>query len=122
MSHTATYEAILSDKEALIKALKNLGLTYREGVANLFQTTEKGIVVNLPGWRYPIVIREDGTVAYDNYNGRWGNIERLHELSVTYALEQAKINARKRGYRVREYNVNGKKRLEMVKINSGGKR
>ncbi|WP_029523508.1 hypothetical protein [Persephonella sp. KM09-Lau-8] len=121
MSHTATYEAILSDREALIKALQKLGLSYHEGVAKLFQTTEKGIVVNLPGWRYPIVIRKDGTVAYDNYNGRWGNIEKLHELNVTYALEQAKTNALKRGYRVKEHQVNGKTRLEMIKINSGGR-
>ncbi len=122
MSHTAIYEAVLSDKEALIKALKKLGLTYHEGVARLYQTVEKGVVVNLPGWRYPVVVREDGTVAYDNYNGNWGNIEKLHELNTTYAIEQAKMNAQKRGYRVKEYNVKGKKRLEMVKINSGGRR
>ena len=45
-----------------------------EGTARLFSESITGLLVELPGWRYPIVIdTTGGTVRYDNYGERWGS-------------------------------------------------
>lgn len=102
MSHTMNVNIEMHDMEALRNTLKRLGLTMKEGKFELYSSTEEGIGVKLPGWKYPIVIKENGQVAYDNYNGRWGKIEELNKLKAYYGLEKAKIEARKKGYSVFE--------------------
>jgi hypothetical protein len=43
-----------------------------------------------------------GQVAFDNYNGRWGEQSKLDALLQMYAVEKAKIEARKKGHTVTE--------------------
>jgi hypothetical protein len=71
--------------------------------ANLFATTEAGLTVELPGWRYPVVCDiTSGTVKYDNYGGHWGDQQQLNKLLQAYAVEKARIEARKKGHTVTE--------------------
>lgn len=98
MSHTMNIQIELHDREALLAACERLGLKVEEGVFKLYSSTEEGIGVYLPNWKYPVVIKENGTIAYDNYNGQWGRIEELNRLKAFYGLEKAKIEARKKGY------------------------
>lgn len=102
MSHTMNVQIELHDRAALEAACQRLGLTLVEGKHKLYQTEEEGIAVHLPGWVYPVVVKGDGTVAYDNFNGNWGRIEELNKLRAYYGLEKAKIEARKQGYSVYE--------------------
>jgi len=102
MSHTMNIQLELHDRDALLAACERLGLTMTEGRHKLYSTTEEGIAISLPGWKYPIVIKEDGSVAYDNFNGSWGKEEELNKLKAYYGLEKAKIEARKKGYSVYE--------------------
>ena len=113
MSHTMNINLELHDKDALLAACQRLGLTMQEGRHRLYQTEEEGISVRLPGWKYPVVIKEDGSVAYDNYNGSWGKEEELNKLKAYYGLEKAKIEARKRGYSVYEAFNNRTQELEL---------
>jgi hypothetical protein len=62
-----------------------------------------GLLVQLPGWRYPVVVdTASGTIQYDNYNEHWGKQVELNRLLQAYACEVAKLEARKKGYAVSE--------------------
>jgi hypothetical protein len=93
----------LRDKDALFAACDRLGcpMLMRDD-HKLFSSTETGIGVMLPDWRYPVVVRDNGTVAFDNYNGAWGNVSLLNELKAYYGIEKAKIEARRAGHSVYE--------------------
>lgn len=98
MSHTMNIAIELHDRQALEAACQRLGLALEEGKYKLYSSIEEGIAIFLPGWKYPALVKNDGTVAYDNYGGRWGKIEEMNKLRAFYGLEKAKIEARKKGY------------------------
>jgi hypothetical protein len=59
--------------------------------------------VRLPGWLYHVAVdTSTGRVKYDNYDGQWGSQEHLDKFMQAYAVEKAKIEARKRGHNVFE--------------------
>ena len=43
-----------------------------------------------------------GSVQFDNDGGRWGKQEELDRFLQAYAVEKAKLEARKQGYNVTE--------------------
>ncbi|HOL44682.1 MAG TPA: hypothetical protein PLN56_11370 [Methanoregulaceae archaeon] len=118
MSHTMNVRIELHDRDALEAACQRLGLTIIEGKHKLYSSTEEGLGIRLPGWKYPVVIK-DGTVAYDNYRGSWGKLEELNKLRAYYGLEKAKMEARKRGYSVYE-SFNGNTQELELRIRVGG--
>jgi hypothetical protein len=104
MSHVVTIRTEIRDAEALRLACRRLGL---EGpvlrTAKLFSAEATGYCVGLPGWRYPVVCDvAAGTVAYDNYNGRWGEQRELERLVQAYTVEKARLEARRAGHSVTE--------------------
>ncbi len=69
----------------------------------LFSATATGLCIQLPGWSYPVVANlQTGQVQYDNYGGHWGEQSRLNQFLQAYAVEKAKIEARKKGHSVSE--------------------
>lgn len=100
MSHIVQIETKMHDPLAISTACRRLALKEPvEGAARLFSGSVTGLLVELPGWRYPVVIdTTGGTVRYDNYGGRWGEQRHLERLTQIYAVEKAKIEARRRGY------------------------
>ena len=119
MSHTMNIEIELHDRQALENACQRLSLTLTEGRVKFYSTEEEGILVQLPNWKYPICIKKNGQVAYDNYNGQWGNLAELNKLRAYYGLEKAKIEARKKGYSVYETYNDRTQELEL-RIRIGG--
>jgi hypothetical protein len=116
MSHIVTIETKLYDSAALGAACAKLGLAAPvQGTARLFSDEASGLLVQLPGWQYPVVVDTgNGTVRYDNYNGRWGEQEQLDRMIQRYAVEKAAIEARKRGYSVSEQTLqDGSIRLQI---------
>ena len=104
MSHIVVIETRVHDAAALTAACRRLRLAEPvHGNVRLFSGDATGLSVKLPGWRYPIVVdTADGSIKYDNYEGRWGDPEKLGQLLQMYAVEKAKIEARKKGYCVSE--------------------
>ena len=45
---------------------------------------------------------DPGKVQYANFQGRWGDPKRLDEFMQAYAVERAKLEARKQGHAVTE--------------------
>jgi len=89
------------------------------GTFELYNSTETGLGVELPHWKYPIVANtETGELRFDNYNGRWGSQEFLDQFLQAYATERVKIEARKKGHSVVEQRLdNGSIKLT---VNVGG--
>ena len=104
MSHLVTVKTELRDPVAIAAACRRLGHAEPvQGKFTLFTTEASGHAVELPGWRYPVVCdTAAGTVAFDNYQGAWGDRKLLDQFLQAYAVEKAKLEARKNGHSVSE--------------------
>lgn len=100
MSHIVTISTEIRDASAVRAACQRLGLEAPvHGTAKLFNGQATGLIVNLPGWRYAAVCQIDtGEIRYDNYGGRWGDQRHLDQFQQMYAVEKAKIEARRKGH------------------------
>lgn len=107
MSHIVEIKTQVRDPVAVTAACSRLGLPPpMEGTFRLFTSSETGLAVQLPGWNYPVVFNTaEGSVKYDNFGGRWGDPQELNKLLQTYAVEKAKIEARKQGHSVHEQSL-----------------
>ncbi len=104
MSHLVTIQTQVRDAVALAAACRRLGLAepVRETV-QLFSEQATGLAVRLPNWQYPVVIDvEVGAVHFDDFNGEWGERSALDRLIQAYAVEKAKLEARRKGFSVNE--------------------
>ncbi len=104
MSHIVEIKTELRDETAIRAACTRLQLPSPEHkTVRLFSATATGVCIQLPGWQYPIVCETNsGKVSYDNYNGAWGEQSHLNRFMQGYAVEKAKIEARKKGHSVTE--------------------
>ena len=104
MSHIVEIKTEVRDEAAVRAACTRLQLAAPEHkTCRLFSATATGLAVQLPGWNYPVVCSlETGQVSFDNYEGHWGEQRELHRFLQAYAVEKAKIEARKKGHAVSE--------------------
>jgi len=104
MSHLVTIRTQVRDLEAVKTACRKLGLKVpSQGKAQVFQKEVEGTIVQLPLWRFPVVIDlTTGTLHYDNWQGHWGNQEDLHRFTQRYAVEKSILEGRKQGHSVQE--------------------
>jgi hypothetical protein len=104
MSHIVTIKCEVRDHAAVSAACRRLELAPPlVGTAQLFSGQATGLIVRLPDWTYPVVIDTNtGQVHYDNYDGAWGDQAHLDRLLQMYAVEKARIEARKKGHQVTE--------------------
>src|SRR3954452_9358319 len=104
MSHIVTIQTRVTDPAAVAAACRRLNLPEPvPGTAKLFSGEATGLLVRLPGWLYPVVVdTSTGHVAYDNYEGRWGDPKDLDRFLQAYAAERVKLEARRKGYSVTE--------------------
>ena len=104
MSHVVTIPTKLHDPAAVAAACQRLGLAAPvQGTAQLYSGEATGLLVQLPGWQYPVAVDTlTGAVRYDNYGGAWGEQQHLDHFLQMYAVEKTKLEARRRGYSVSE--------------------
>jgi hypothetical protein len=104
LSHIVAIKTEIRDEQAVRAACTRLQLAAPEQkTVRLFNATATGLCVQLPGWSYPVVANlQTGQVQYDNYGGHWGRQEELNKFLQGYAVEKAKIEARKKGHMVTE--------------------
>ncbi|MGE3805248.1 MAG: DUF1257 domain-containing protein [Gemmataceae bacterium] len=100
MSHLVTLKARFQDVAAVEAACRRLNLPAPvKGTARIYSTEATGLIVQFPGWTFPAVIDvTSGTVAYDNFNGNWGADVEIQKFMQMYAVEAAKIEARRKGH------------------------
>ena len=104
MSHIVSIKTEIRDEQAVRAACVRLQLATPETkTVRLFNATATGLCVQLPGWSYPVVCNlQTGQLQYDNYQGHWGEQKHLNSFLQAYAVEKARIEARKKGHRVSE--------------------
>ena len=104
MSHIVEIKTEIRDEQAVKAACARLNLAAPEHkTCRLFSTSATGLCVQLPGWNYPVVANlQTGQLSYDNFNGHWGEQAHLNKFLQAYAVEKAKIEARKKGHMVSE--------------------
>ena len=100
MSHTVTIKTEIRDADAVRAACDRLRLPAPvQGKAQLYDREVEGLAVRLPGWDYPAVANlASGELAYDTFNGYWGDRKELDRLLQAYAVEKCRIEARKKGH------------------------
>ncbi len=108
MSHIVEIMTEVRDPVAIQAACQRLTLPEPVfGEFKLFTTSATGWAVRLPEWRYPAVCDlNTAKIAYDNYEGRWGDPQQLHRFLQGYAVEKAKLEARRKGHSVFEQPLN----------------
>ena len=104
MSHIVQIQTQVRDAEGVRAACRRLGLAEPVlGTFPLFSAVASGVAVQLPGWKYPVVCQLDtGQVQFDNFQGNWGEQKELDGFLQSYAVEKAKIEARRKGHSVTE--------------------
>ena len=107
MSHIVRIQTEVRDATAVFAACRRRQLAEPvAGKHRLFSSEVEGLAVSLRDWSYPAVCKlETGEVLYDNFAGRWGAQRELDQFMQAYAVEKARIEARKRGYTVTEQSL-----------------
>jgi hypothetical protein len=119
MSHVVTVKVEMTDRDAIQAACDRLQLKLQDEAKHTLYGGAKvqGLRVDLPGWSYPVVIDEAGSIHYDNYGGSWGEQLELDKFVQAYTVEKATAEARQHGYMVNEEEVSdGSIRLEMTLV------
>jgi len=104
VSHIVQIRSQVKDALAAKAACQRLRLAEPvHETVRLFSGTATGLTVRLAGWSYPAVFDlASGEGKFDNYGGRWGGQKELDNFLQAYAVEKAKIEARKRGHSITE--------------------
>ena len=105
MSHIVTVRTQVRDPMAIQSACSRLKLQAPVyGPAKLFNSEKIGWAVKLTDWIYPVVCNTNtGEIDMDTYEGRWGAQKELDQFLQAYAVEKAKIEARKAGHTATEH-------------------
>jgi len=104
LSHIVEIKTEIRDEAAVKAACTRLQIpTPEHKTCRLFSATATGLAVQLQGWNYPVVCNlQTGQLQYDNYQGHWGEQKHLNSFLQAYAVEKARIEARKKGHMVTE--------------------
>lgn len=113
MSHLSQIKTAITNEAAICRACQVLELAQpARGEFAVYNTKAVGLGVNLRDWKYPVVINTDtGELSYDNFNGNWGQQDRLDEFCQRYALEVPRMAAEARGHRCEELPLENGARL-----------
>ncbi len=107
MSHIVQIQTEVRDPLAIQAAARRLQLPPpTRGKFKLFTTEATGWGIQLPRWQYPVVCDTgSGKIEFDNYEGHWGDPVELDRFLQGYAVEKAKVEARKAGHCVTEQSL-----------------
>ena len=92
MSHVVSIKTKAKDVDVIRLTCATLSLPEAQhGTVRFYDGRScTGIKVQLPGWRYPIVIEADGTIRTDSFGGAWGRQSELDAFMRHYGIEATK--------------------------------
>jgi hypothetical protein len=105
MSHTVQIKTELKNPKSVEKACERLKWDCQLNSSAVLYDGKSvhGAIVTIPGWRYAACVKEDGSIATDTFNNRWGDIADLDQLKKYYAVEETKSTLAAQGIYSREY-------------------
>ena len=103
-STISTIQTQVKDAAAVRAACQRLALPEPVQVkVKLVSGEVEGVAVKLPEWTYPVVCDlASGHIKFNNWGGRWGDQTHLDSFLQAYAVEEAKIEAHRRGCGISE--------------------
>jgi CheY-like chemotaxis protein len=89
MSHVAKIKTAITDLLLVRKVSEELGYAFDSEIKThkIYTTAVEGASLRFPGWTYPVVLMTTGELAYDHYNGHWGNPEHLSKFLHEYTTQ-----------------------------------
>lgn len=90
MSHLATLNMLVKDLTLVAQIAQEKGWGFEAQIKarqSFAGVTKEGSALQIPGWKYPIIITEQGDLLYDHYNGNWGNPVQLQEFVHEYTTQ-----------------------------------
>jgi hypothetical protein len=104
VSHIVSIQTEIRDPVAIRAACDRLSLPEPVfGETKLFSSSAVGWAVQFPEWLYPVVCDvTTARIAFDNFEGRWGEQKDLDRFLQTYSVEKARIEGRRQGHTVSE--------------------
>ena len=95
MSHIVKLSVEIHNLAALATACERLGyeISAERHAVHFPAGVACGYTVKIPGWRFPVVVSDDGEVVYDNYAGRWGDTADLNRLVQEYTAQVVEMTA-----------------------------
>lgn len=104
MSHIVEIKTEVRDAAAIGAACRRLQIGQpTNGTATLFSGEATGAIVQLPGWKYPVVFDiNSGEARFDDFEGRWGKREELGKFLQMYAVEKCRLESHRKGHAVTE--------------------
>ena len=86
MSEIRTYKTKISNIPSLKRLLSQKKINFSEGKEVKMYGTVKdaSLSFKLDGWRFPIAVKADGTIQYDNWGSNIGSMDRLGEVIQDY--------------------------------------
>jgi hypothetical protein len=104
LSHVVEIRTEVRDPEALRAACRRLALAEPvHGTTKLYSGQATGWAVRLLDWKYPVVFdTAKGEARFDNFHGIWGEQQQLDRFVQAYAVEKAKLEARRKGHNTTE--------------------
>ena len=83
MSHTLSMKNVKIDQSSALIVANYMGWKTEQSATQRFfdGSSYSGTAVQLPGWRYPVIVDSEGEMHYDNYKGRWGDTKDLARLT-----------------------------------------
>jgi hypothetical protein len=100
MSHIATVKTKIKDLGILEEVLKqqNIDLLRKQHQVELYSNSVQAIAsFRLPKWKFPIAVKADGSIAFDNYKGKWGNQTQLNKVLQAYSRKVVMKQAKRMG-------------------------
>jgi hypothetical protein len=107
VSHIVQIQTEIRDLVAIQAACGRLSLPEPVfGETKLFSSSAVGWAVRLPEWQYPVVCDvTTAKIAFDNFEGRWGDPKQLDRFLQGYTVEKARIEARRKGLTITEQSL-----------------
>lgn len=106
MSHIATVRIKIKDMQALEAVCRELNIPaeIKTQQVSLYSGSVDAVAsIRLPGWTYPVAIKADGTLQFDNYGGKWGAQAELNRILRRYSERITVNQARRMGLTVRRH-------------------
>lgn len=106
MSHIATVRARIKDLQTLESVCRelNIPVQIKTQQVRLYSGCINAVAsIRLPGWRYPVAVKADGTLQFDNYSGKWGNQADLNRALRRYSERVTFQQARRMGMTVQRH-------------------
>ncbi len=90
MSHIMTITTQVKDRAAILAACRQLHLPEPiQGTARLYSGQATGLLLQLPGWRYPVILdTATDTMHFDHFQGRWGDQVHLNRFLQRYVVDR----------------------------------